>query len=298
MWVIPGLISSFFLGIYDLFKKTSLKDNAVIPVLFYSTVISLLMFIPFILISIYHPAIIQNTFFEMPVPEKQEHWLIFLKAIIVASSWLLAYFSLKNLPITIVSPVRASGPLWTLLGAILIFHEQLTVLQWSGLIITLFCYYLFSLSGKKEGIDFLRNKWVIFIFLATIIGTISSLYDKYLIIEMNRIMLQAWFTVYMVAILLPVLFIFWYPKRKNHPFKWRYQIIFIGISLTLADFAYFYALSFEDALISILSLLRRSSVIISFSAGAVIFKEVNIKQKSFVLVGILVGVILIILGSS
>ncbi len=298
MWVIPGLISSFFLGIYDLFKKESLKDNAVIPVLFYSTVVSLIMFIPAILISIYQPAIIQHTFFEMPIPDKPEHLMIFLKAIIVASSWLLAYFSLKNLPITIVSPVRASGPLWTLLGAILIFHEQLSFLQWGGLIITLISYYLFSLSGKKEGIDFLRNKWVIFIFLATIIGTVSSLYDKYLIIEMNRIMLQAWFTVYMVLVLLPVFFIFWFPKRKKFPFKWRYQIILIGITLTLADFAYFYALSFDDALISILSLLRRSSVIISFSAGAVLFKEVNIRQKSYVLAGILVGVVLIILGSS
>ena len=298
MWVLLGVFSSFFLGIYDIFKKTSLKDNAVIPVLFFASITSALIFVPFIIISHSSPDVLSGTLFFVPEITWKTHLLILLKSVIVGSSWIFAYFALKNLPITIVAPVRASGPLWTLLGALTIFGEKLSILQWTGLILTLVFYYLFSIAGRKEGINFLHNKWVLFIFLATIIGTVSSLYDKYLIAHYDRMAVQAWFSIYMIIVLLPVQAILWFPgKRKFTPFQWRWTIPLIGICLTVADFAYFYALTWEDSLIAILSVLRRGSVIISFTFGALIFREVNIRHKALILLGILVGIIIIIIGS-
>ena len=227
------------------------------------------------------------------------HVHYFLKAVIVGTSWILAYFALKNLPITIVSPIRASSPLWTLIGAVLIFNEQFTALQWAGLIVTLTSYYAFALIGKKEGIHFSSNKWIFMIVLATIIGAGSSLYDKYLIANYDRLAVQAWFSVYLVVFYIPILLFLWYPARKkNTPFQWRYSIILIGVFLVMADFAYFYALSYADSLIGVLASLRRGSVVIAFFIGAMLFKDKNVRSKKYVLAGILIGILMIYWGSS
>jgi transporter family protein len=205
---------------------------------------------------------------------------------------------MKHLPVTIFAPIRATGPLWTLVGAIIIFSEHLNATQWLGVSITLVFFYLISTTGKKEGIEFHRNKWILFIVLATILGAASGLYDKFIIRHINRIAVQAWFSFYQVVILFPVLALFWYPKRKQTAsFQWRWTIPAIGITLVIADFLYFYALSYEGSMISMISALRRGSVIITFMLGALLFKEQNLKRKGIYLLGILLGILLITLGS-
>lgn len=296
MWVFLAVVSAMLLGVYDIFKKLSLRENAVLPVLFLSTLTSSLLFLPFLLISQRHPEFSGHFWYVGP-QSLEAHLHFFLKSIIVGSSWVLAYFAVKNLPITIASPIRSSGPLWTLLGAILIFGERMNVLQWTGVLLTMAFYYLFSLSGKKEGISFRSNKWVLFMTLATIIGSISGLYDKYLVAHYDKIAIQCWASMYMVPIMASLLLLIWFPNRKKYvPFQWRYTIILIGATLTIADFAYFWALSYPGSLIAIISTVRRSSVIVSFSLGAIILKEKNIRYKALVLLGILAGIGLIILG--
>jgi transporter family protein len=298
MWVLLGLISAFFLGVYDIAKKWSLNDNAVIPVLFFATLTSALIFIPLLATSYISPDFSQYQNWYIPIQDQTAHLHFVLKAIIVGTSWILAYFALKNLPITIVTPIRASSPMWTLLGALLIFNEQFSIFQWAGIVVTISFYYVFALAGKKEGIHFANNKWIYMIILATMIGAGSSLYDKFLLARYDRLAVQAWFSVYMVLYYLPILFLFWYPRRnKSTPFHWRHSIVLIGILLVLADFAYFYSLSFEDSLIGVLTPLRRSSVVVSFLIGAWIFKDTNLKSKWHALLGILLGIFLIYLGS-
>lgn len=298
MWVILGLVSAFFLGFYDVAKKWSLNNNAVIPVLFFATLSGMTLFAPFLLASTFAPDFSSSQAWFIAKQTPVAHLHFFLKAVIVGTSWISAYFALKHLPITIVAPIRASSPLWTLIGAVLLFHEQFTILQWSGMAITLGFYYIFALVGKKEGIHFATNRWIYLIILATIIGAGSSLYDKFLIARYDRLAVQAWFSVYLVVFYLPVLLFLWYPgRKKTTPFQWRYSIILIGVFLIVADFAYFFALSYTDSLIAIISSLRRSSVIIAFFVGALIFKDKNLKAKWYALLGILLGIFLIYWGS-
>lgn len=296
IWVFLAAISAALLGIYDILKKKSLNNNAVIPVLFFSSLTSACIFTPIVIYSLIgNPS--ENSIFNFSAIPASAHLLFFIKSIIVGTSWTLAYFAIKNLPLTIVSPIRSSGPLWTLLGAILIFGEHLNYWQWIGLAITLFFYYLFSLSGIKEGISFRTNKWVLFMTLSTIVGSISSLYDKFLVAHYNRIAMQAWYHIYMVPLMLALLLIIWYPNRKKYTaFQWRWTIPFIGVCLTVADFIYFWSLSYPGSLIAIVSTVRRGSVLVSFSLGAIIFKEKNVKQKALILLGILLGIVIIILG--
>lgn len=298
MWALWAVLAAVFLGIYDVLKKVSLNNNAVLPTLLFSVTASALIFTPIIIGSNYNPEFFQSIGLYVPKVTMKEHGMIFIKSLIVVSSWIFAFFAMKNLPLTIVSPVRATGPFWTMIGAVIIFSEKLNAYQWIGLLITLTFFYLFSTTGKLEGIHFRRNKWIIFLIIGTLLGTVSGLYDKHIIRNVDRVAVQAWFSVYQVVIMLPVTAFIWYPKRlKYTKFQWRWTIPLIGVFLILTDYLYFYAISFPDSLISIISGIRRSGVIVPFIFAALIYKEKNIKKKGMYLAGILAGLFLMVLGS-
>ncbi len=295
MWLILTLGSAFFLGFYDILKKISLNANAVWPVLFFGALTSTIIFIPLVWLS--EQDVLQaGDMVYVPRLTAREHWMVLLKTSIVLTSWVFNYFALKHLPLTIVAPIRATGPLWTLVGAIIIFGEQLSVLRWLGLLLTLFFFFRFSTIGKLEGLSFRNNKWMWFVIIGTLAGAVSALYDKHILRQIDRVAVQAWFSFYQVVLLLPIL---WFVRRKRPsrvPFQWRWTIPFIGLFLVIADFFYFYAISEPDSLISVISALRRSSVIVPFVFGALMFGEKNVKKKAVYLGGILVGIVLLLMG--
>ena len=213
MWLLLAFLSATLLGFYDVFKKKSLKDNAVLPVLFLNTFFSSLIFLPFILISVYQPDLLGGTIFNVPVAGWEQHKYIIIKSFIVLSSWIFGYFGMKHLPITIVGPINATRPVMVLVGAMLVFGERLNLYQWIGVMLAIASFFMLSRSGKKEGIDFKHNKWIFFIVLAAITGAISGLYDKYLMKSLNPMLVQSWYNVYQVFIMCPILLLLWWPKR-------------------------------------------------------------------------------------
>ncbi len=297
MWVFLALLSAVLLGVYDILKKVSLRDNAVIPVLLLATLAGALIFLPGVVISNFDPEYAKNHFWYVRPTDWYVHGLIFLKSIIVGASWMLSYYAMKHLPLTIVSPIRSTGPLWTLIGALIIFGERLNILQWLGLTCSLTFFWFFSQAGRKEGFSFKNNKWMWCIYAGTMLGSVSGLYDKYLLAHFDRLVVQAWFSIYLVPVILPFAAFKWYPARKLQPLKWRYTIPLIGICLTAADYAYFYALSYPESLVSVISALRRCSVVVPFLVGAFILHEKNIKRKAILLLGMLIGIGLIVWGS-
>ncbi|MDO5570738.1 MAG: DMT family transporter [Bacteroidales bacterium] len=300
MWLLYAFVSAGLLGVYDVFKKMALNKNAVIPVLLLNTVFCSLIFLPLVVGSYLMPDVMNKTMFYIPIPNKEAHLYIILKSFIVLSSWMSAYFALKHLPITLASPIKASQPILTLIGAMFIFGERLNAYQWIGVLCSLVGFFMLSKSGKKEGITFSHNKWIWCIVFATITGAISGLYDKYLMqrLLLDRMIVQSWYNFYQVAMMGLVFLIIWWPKRKhNTPFQWRWSIPLISIFLSIADFVYFYALSNPDALISVVSLVRRSGVVVSFIAGWLFFKEKNIKQKSIDLILVLIAMIFLYFGT-
>lgn len=297
MWLSLAFISAFLLGLYDVFKKAALTNNAVVPVLFYNTLISSLIFLPLVLVSLFAPDSLEGSFLFVPKADFTTHCYIFVKACIVLSSWIFAYFAMKHLPITIASPIKASQPVLVLLGAMLVFSERLNVYQWIGVTLSIVSFFLLSKAGRKEGIHFAHNKWILFIVLATITGAISGLYDKFLMTRFDRMTVQAWNNFYQCLLMVFILVFLWLPVRKSNPFQWRWQIVFISVFLTLADFAYFYALSYPDAMISVVSMIRRSGVVVTFVAGALFFREKNLKSKAFDLLLVLLGMLFLYIGS-
>lgn len=298
MWLLLAFLSAALLGFYDAFKKESLRDNAVLPVLFLNTVFSSLVFLPFILLSFWAPDVLNGTMFDMPVAGWEAHKYILLKSFIVLSSWIFGYFGMKHLPLTIVGPINATRPVMVLIGALLVFGERLNLYQWIGVLLAVLSFFMLSRSGKKEGIDFKHNKWILFIVLAAVTGAISGLYDKYLMTRLHPMLVQSWYNVYQVFIMCPIILLLWYPQRKTStPFRWEWTIVGISLFLCAADFVYFYALSYEDSMISIVSMVRRGSVVVSFLFGALFFHEKNLKSKAVDLILVLIGMFFLYLGS-
>lgn len=298
MWLLLAFLSATLLGFYDAFKKQSLKNNAVLPVLFLNTIFSSLIFLPFILLSRFVPECLDGTIVDVPSAGWEEHKYIIIKSFIVLSSWIFGYFGMKHLPLTIVGPINATRPVMVLVGALILFGERLNTYQWIGVILAILSFFMLSRSGKKEGIDFKHNKWIFFVVMAAIMGAVSGLYDKYLMGRLNPMLVQSWYNIYQVFIMCPIILLLWMPKRKEStPFRWTWTIIFISIFLSAADFAYFYALSYDDSMISIVSMVRRGSVLVSFTFGALFFKEKNLKSKAIDLLLVLMGMFFLYLGS-
>lgn len=296
MWAALAFMSAALLGCYDFFKKVSLKDNSVIAVLFLNTLFSALLFSPFIILS--RCGVITSGAFFVPQAGLHTHLLLVLKAVIVLSSWLCGYIGIKHLPITIVSPIQSTRPVLVLLGALLLFGETLNGYQWTGVIIAVISVFLLSRSGKREGIDFTSNRWVFFVALAALFGAVSALYDKYLMRSLEPVLVQSWFNIYQSVIMAAIVLLLWYPTRKKTtPFKWRTSILFISLFLGVADFCYFSALAEQGALIAVVSMIRRGSVLVSFAFGAMVLREKNLKSKVFDLLLILIGLFFLYLGS-
>ncbi|MDO9155028.1 MAG: DMT family transporter [Paludibacter sp.] len=297
MWLILGFISALLLGSYEVSKKVSLQNNAVIPVMLSSILISCLILTPVFLLSRLNPTYLGEAF-TVPFVDFRTHLKLILKAVIVLSSWLFAYFAIKHLPITLASPIKATQPIWVVIGGVLLFGEKLNGYQIAGVVVTLISFFLLSFTGKKEGFSIKNNKWMWFIILATITGAVSALYDKYLLRQFNHMAVLFYYTYYQAIIISAITLLLWYPIRKRTtPFQFKWSIALISLLLLAADFAYFYALTLPDSMISILATIRRSGVVVPFIYGGLILHDKNMKLKSVDMVGVLLGMLLLFLGS-
>ena len=297
MWALLAFMSAALLGCYDFFKKVSLKDNSVVAVLFLNTLFSTLLFAPFIVLS--RTGVIESGPLFVPEAGIETHLLLLLKAVIVLSSWLCGYIGIKHLPITIVSPIQSTRPVIVLLGALLLFGETLNLYQWIGVVIAILSVFLLSRSGKREGIHFASNRWVAFVALAALFGAVSALYDKFLMRSLEPILVQSWFNLYQcilmgcIALLLNAL----WPAQRGRKFHWSWAIPMISLFLGFADFCYFSSLAQDGALIAVVSMIRRGSVVVSFAFGAFLLHEKNLKSKAIDLVLIIIGLFFLYLGS-
>jgi drug/metabolite transporter (DMT)-like permease len=293
MWWLLAFLSAALLGCYDSFKKIALKGNAVIPVLFLNTVISAAIMSPFVF---------QTGCGGWDV----QKWIV-MKSALVLSSWVAGYYAMKHLPLTIVGPVNASRPVLVLIGAVLIFSERLNLLQGCGVVLALLALFLMKRTGEKEGIQTRNNRWVICLVLSVILGAASGLYDKFLMspehLCLDKKQVLGWYTLYQAGMMGFLLLVTNGPKARAagvasaKGFRWTWAIPFISIFLCAADYAYLQALASLEALIAVVSMIRRGSVLVSFAIGALILHEKNLRSKALDLALLLASMVLLFLGS-
>ncbi|MBO7327918.1 MAG: EamA family transporter [Lentisphaeria bacterium] len=287
-WWLPTIISAVVMGFYDICKKHSVKDNSVMPALFLATLSGTLFFM---LMSAVNGELVSALSCSLP-----HFLLILLKSIIVSSSWICVYYALRDMPISLATPIRSTSPLWTMIGGIAIFKEIPTLWQAVGMAAILTGYMLISLLGKKEGFSW-KSKGMRLIITGTLLGAASAIYDKFLLntLQLNRQTLQLYFSIDLVFLLGTV----WAIRQffgHRHPFVWKWSIPATGILLIISDYTYFFAVSLSDAPISMISLVRRCSCVVSFFIGAWIFHDKNLKSKSWILLLLLAGTTLLALA--
>lgn len=265
---------------YDLCKKASVKNNSVFPTLFLTT------FSGWAVLTL---ILVFSGRMGAAVDIAPKHIsLLLIKSLIVGASWTATYLALRTLPITCAAPIRASGPFWTLIGAILIFSEIPTLIQGVGMAFVLAGCIFFSLSSSKDRAAG-GFKAVALAFTGTVLGSCSALYDKHLMQGLG---------------ILPVTVLWWFlggmmvmyavAAAFDHcGFEWRITMPLTGILLTASDAFYFTAIAMPDAQISVLSLIRRSSIILTFFIGGALFRERDIRRKALALAAILAGVVLL-----
>ena len=297
MWLSLAFLSAALLGLYDVAKKRSLTGNAVLPVLLLNTLFSSLIFLPTILSAEFGLGWFDATPLASAPGTAQAHLLVLVKSSIVLVAWIFGYFGMKHLPITIVGPIDATRPAVVRLGAVLVCGERLNAWRWTGWLLALASLVLLSRSGRREGVDFRHNVWILCLAVAAITGAASGLYDKYIMSRLDAAFVQSWYNLYQLGMMTVVAALLWWPRRQESPFHWSWAIPLISIFLSAADFAYFCALREEGALIAVVSMIRRGSVVVSFLCGALLFHERNLRSKAVDLALILVGMFFLWLGS-
>jgi transporter family protein len=297
MWLILAFVSAALLGLYDVAKKQAVKGNAVPTVLLLNTLFSSLLFLPVSISSECDLGWFAGSIFDVEPQPLRVHLLIILKSAIVLSSWIFGYFGIKHLPLTLVGPINATRPVLVLVGAMLIFGERLNALQWIGVLLALISIFLLSRAGKREGIDFARNRWILCVAAAAVLGAASGLYDRHIMRELEPLFVQSWYNIYQFSMMAIAVTLIYLLQPNRTPFHWSWAIPLISLFLSAADLAYFVALSDGEAMISVVSMIRRGSVVVSFACGAMLFKEKNLRSKAIDLVFILAGMLFLWLGS-
>ena len=297
MWLSLAFLSAALLGLYDVAKKKSLSGNAVLPVLLLNTLFSSLLFLPAILSAELGLGWFDSTPLAASLGTAEAHALVAVKSVIVLTSWIFGYFGMKHLPLTIVGPVNATRPVLVLVGALAVFGERLNGFQWIGVALALTSLVLLSRSGRREGVDFRHNVWILCLAAAAVTGAASGLYDKYIMTRLDPAFVQSWYNLYQLGMMAVVTALLWLPRRAASPFRWSWAIPLISVFLSAADFAYFCALREPDAMISVVSMVRRGSVVVSFLCGALLFGERNLRAKAVDLGFVLLGMLFLWLGS-
>jgi drug/metabolite transporter (DMT)-like permease len=296
-WVSASLVAAFFLGLYELCTKHAVHKNAVLPVLFLANVVSASLWTTLLLLQRVQPHLLPGLFTVRPLTAGQ-HAQIALKSFIVACSWVATYFAVKHLPVSIASPIRATAPAWTLVGALLVLGERPAWLEMVGVAITIASFVGLSFAGQREGIHFHRNKWVWRCVAGMLLGAGSTLYDKYLLgrAGFSAATVQAWFSIYLALFFLPPALGWKLRLWTRHEFHWRWSIVLLTLALLVSDFVYFSALRDPGALISIVASLRRGNTVVAFFGGILLFGEAHDRLKTVAVLGVLAGIVITLLG--
>ncbi len=279
MWTLLAVGSSFLLGLYDAAKKQALKKNGVIVVLLVATALSTLFVSPFLRLGPW-----------------EDHLRLAFKALLVTASWISGMVGLKLLPLTTVSMLKGSRPLFVVLFSIVLYGEVLSWMQWAGVLIVLAALYMLGRTSRGDAPAEVRKSGFIWMGISILTGVASALYDKHIMHEMEPLFVQSWTNLYITILLAIALLVSRFRTERQGGFQWDWWLVVVAVLITGADALYFFALKQPDALLSVVSVIRRAAVIITFLCGAVFFKEGNLKAKGLNLAVMAAGVVLLLLG--
>ena len=279
MYIFLVLLSAIFLGCYEIFKKVGLKKSSVYEVLF------LYCLCGFILSLMFIKDALDVSFVGIG--------LLFIKSCIIVVNWILVMKAMEKLDVGVTTPFGLFTSILVMILSYFIYDEKITLIHLGSMFFIGLGIFLVTKIDSSEN----RNKGhflsYVYLILGTSLGAISSLLDKYLIdykgLDFKSILF--WFFLFNSLIY----GVIYYVKEKKIDIKKirdNYWVLFIAISIFLADVTYYLSIGCDNAQLSLISILRKLSIVVATILASVFLKEKNLLKKIGILFLMLIGVAL------
>ena len=291
-WVFLILVYGIFKGFREALKKKAMEKHSVMEVLFFYTLFAFLMIIPF------SSGIFQISF--------KAHLLILFKSFIIFVAWICALNSIKRLPLSLYSVIDMSRMLFSISFGVIFLKEALGIYEIVGMVLVLTGITLVNLKTKtRDGVDEKPKKLVLLLVLAScILNSVSALLDKLILAENGCVLLggefittsqlQFWYMLYLTSFYGIYILIkrekISFKKSVTSPVIWIMSLLFI-----VADRALFIANADPQSRLTIMTLIKQSSVLVTITLGKIIYKEKHILYRILCAILIICGIVISVL---
>lgn len=277
MWVILTAFYGLAKGARDGLKKKALEKGGVMEVLFLYTALAFLLTIPF-----------SRDIFG--IPPIYYLW-IFIKSFVIFLAWILAFTSIKKMPVSLYGVMDTARMLFSTVIALIFLGETMTLSKGIGLALVLCGLVIVNLGHGKadENVEF---KYIIFSLLTCLFNAISGVMDKALMStgDINASQLQFWYMFYMTVLYGIYILAARVPLRLS-TLKTDYWIVILSVLFVVSDRALFMANAYPESEVTVMTLVKQLSVVVTVLTGKLVFHEKNILQRAICACVVIAGVV-------
>lgn len=279
LWILFIVIYALLKGSREGMKKAALKKSSSTEILFFYTFIGWLLTLPFS----------ADAFSLAPI----YIFYVFLKAAVVCIAWLCAFSALKKMSVSLYGIMDLSRMVFSTLLAIVVLNESLTVNKAVGMILVITGLLLVNLK-KTTDTKGVKLPVLIMALLNCFFNAISGTMDKVLMQDMESSQLQFWFMLFSTLIY-GVIIAIKKEKISLKAIKTNYWIPLLSLSLIIGDRLLFEANANPESQITLMTVIKQSSVIVTTLTGWLIFKEKHILYKMMCTFIVLSGIFVALL---
>lgn len=280
-WILFTVLYGVLKGFREPMKKNLLKKVNVLTSLFVYTSIGFLMSVP-------------TSTGVLEVPPHIFAWIL-VKSASIFIAWILSFEVLKKLPVSTYGVTDMSRVIFSTLMGVIFLQESLTVKGVFSLLLVVGGLYIANRKKAAAKEEYhISQIWLLF--LACFLNAISGTLDKYIMSSgtITSSALQFWF---MLILSLMYLAYILFKKEKLELKKaltnpWIYALSF---SLVLGDRLLFMANSDPASRVTVMTLIKQSSAVVTIVLGKVLYHEKHIAKKLVCALIILAGIGLAVL---
>ena len=279
IWIFYVIIYSLLKGSRDVIKKAALKKSSSIEILFFYTLIGTILVMPFSLDAFSLDMVF--IFFA------------FLKAVVVCTAWLFAFKALENMSVSLYGIMDLSRMIFSTLLGVIVLGESFTLNKFFGVFFVILGLMLVNLKKNTENKN-MTFLVLVFAVLNCFFNAVSGTMDKILMKYMTSSQLQFWFMFFMTIIYGIIILI----KKEKISFKnvkTNYFIPIMSLSLIIGDRFLFEANKNPLSQVTLMTVIKQSSVFVTVLTGYFAFKEKNILYKLFCCLIVLLGIYIALL---
>lgn len=274
-WILFTLIFGICKGAREGVKKKALGKSTLFEVLFVYTLIGFVLVLP-----------ASKNVFGVPF---EYYFYILIKSLLVFTAWLCSFNSIKHMPVGMYGVMDMARVLFATVMGITIMGESATVKQMAGLLLVLLGLVLVNVQ-KKSSKDYVEKKYVLLTLVSCLLTATSGVMDKWLTKTVTSSQLQFWYMFFM-CVMYGVCILFSKTKLNIRSLSKNYWIPILSILFVIGDRALFIANENPESKITIMTLIKQSSVLAAILAGRLMFGEKGTLKRTICAIIIVFGIL-------